>query len=51
MGDEVSKNQAVIEFDMETWQEAIRIFSIKESTIPDRHYVDAAPLAADQWYS
>ncbi|WWD20049.1 hypothetical protein CI109_104522 [Kwoniella shandongensis] len=44
------KNQAVVEMDMETWEEAKKTFNIRFSNIPHRDY-SAIQMASNKWYS
>ena len=50
-GGDVTRNQAVIELDMDTWEEAKELFHITSSTVPHRHYTETGPLAANTWYA
>lgn len=45
----VSRWQAIVEFDMAAWEEAIAIFNITESAIPHRAPPPTAP-DANGWY-
>ncbi|KAF9529440.1 Nse4 C-terminal-domain-containing protein [Crepidotus variabilis] len=44
----LKKNQMVLEFDRATWQRAIEVFNIKETTIPTRK--PAQTRLGDKWY-
>ncbi|ORY35008.1 Nse4 C-terminal-domain-containing protein [Naematelia encephala] len=44
-------NQAVMELDQETWEEAKRIFKITKSAIPHRDYSKLAVPGSRSWYS
>ncbi|WVQ96392.1 hypothetical protein IAU59_003497 [Kwoniella sp. CBS 9459] len=46
------KNQAVVEMDMETWENAKKTFSINKSAIPHRNYEAVRKqMAGNAWYS
>ncbi|WVF68870.1 hypothetical protein IAT40_003643 [Kwoniella sp. CBS 6097] len=46
------KNQAVVELDMDTWENAKKTFSIKRSAIPHRNYEAVRKqMAGNAWYS
>ncbi|WWC93091.1 uncharacterized protein L201_008056 [Kwoniella dendrophila CBS 6074] len=46
------KNQAVVELDIKTWEEAKRIFDITEPMIPHRDYTAIRnQLSGNSWYS
>ncbi|GFZ50233.1 hypothetical protein JCM24511_07989 [Saitozyma sp. JCM 24511] len=47
---DVPKNQAVVELDVETWEDAKRVFDITESAIPHRVYEQLA-IGANTWYA
>ncbi|KAK8849427.1 hypothetical protein IAR55_004759 [Kwoniella newhampshirensis] len=44
------KNQAVVELDMDTWEEAKKTYNIRFSAIPHRDY-SAIQMASNKWYS
>jgi hypothetical protein len=45
----VATHQAVIELTMDDWKEAIRVFDIRRSSIPNRERPEQAP-GQDGWY-
>jgi hypothetical protein len=47
---DIPKNQAVIELDMQAWKDAIELFDITESAIPNRA-PQATQVGANGWYS
>jgi hypothetical protein len=47
---DVVKNQAVIELTMQDWEDAIEMFDIRRSSIPNRARPTEAP-GASGWYS
>ncbi|WWC95288.1 hypothetical protein V866_002147 [Kwoniella sp. B9012] len=50
--DIIIKNQAVVELDIKTWEEAKRIFKISESAIPHRDYsAIRTQMAGNAWYA
>ncbi|RXK38008.1 hypothetical protein M231_04677 [Tremella mesenterica] len=44
------RNQAVVELDMDTWEEAKRLFNIKECVIPHRRHTTQV-MTANGWYT
>ena len=48
---ELIKHQAIMELTMDAWKEAIRLFDIREPTIPHRNYTNSQPLSRTGWYS
>ncbi|ORX38058.1 Nse4 C-terminal-domain-containing protein [Kockovaella imperatae] len=48
---DITTHQAVIELDMDTWEEAKSLFDITKGTIPHRQYAEQGPLAAGAWYT
>ncbi|WRT69414.1 uncharacterized protein IL334_006400 [Kwoniella shivajii] len=48
----IVKNQAVVELDLKTWEDAKRIFKITKSSIPNRDYsAIRTQMAGNAWYS
>ncbi|WVW86606.1 hypothetical protein I302_108659 [Kwoniella bestiolae CBS 10118] len=51
-GDHVVKNQAVVELDIQSWEEAKRIFKITKPAIPHRDYTAIrTQMAGNAWYA
>ncbi|OZJ04873.1 hypothetical protein BZG36_02605 [Bifiguratus adelaidae] len=46
----LTKKQLMMELDMATWREIIKIYNIQKSTIPTRPNTSATALADDQWH-
>lgn len=47
---DIVRHQAVMEMDMATWEEAIKLFSISESLLPTRAPTNTAGPSATGWY-
>lgn len=46
----ISKHQAILHLDFETWEDIIETFDIKESKIPHRQVEEEAHIGASGWY-